>query len=367
MDAGRSLLLVHPVTITLNGVAQSLERLTAGHRAWHHIGLSELVSRPGTLAQRLLDHLGHGHVAEDADMRSLIDHLGNTVLWLVPSETGEEAHELARFFTRFAPLAAQREPHERPLLVCVCTPRALVPMPTSDATLLRLHWWGQIGPLDTLVTVDEMLNLPRVVGDREVIAELAGWDLELAERLALAWQGYPLNSETLLAALPSRRDGEAIVEHARLASASGMTFDPPEELYVAWANGSVNWWGDRALVHISHYLDSGDIDVVNRRIWRGQVAAVLPFAELARERLAHWIAERVHLLHANWRYKNLSALEVGALEKVFAESPELRRSPSHHELARQLRHTRHRLAHLQLVDRERVQRIEQLLRDGLFT
>jgi hypothetical protein len=367
LDAGRSLVLVHPTTVQLHSIRPYLEAGLA-HRIWHRAKLAELVARPGTLAQRLLDYLGSAETAEDGDMRSLVDQLRGTVLWLEPTQRIAEGSEMTRFLLEFTRLSASVTSHERPLLVCVCSSRALDPVPTSDAALLSAYWWGRVGPLDTLVAVDEILEGQRVVGDREIIAEVAGWDLALAETLAEAWGARP-DIDALLSRLPSIapvRD-EMVVHQASLASATDMTADPPNELFDAWADGVVNWWGERTVVHVGQYRAMGDQGAIERRIWRAQVSAALPYVEIVRERLARWMVDRPQLIDAKWRFKNIASLEVGAIEKVFLDSSGLRRSSQHRELARLLRQIRHKLAHLEHVDRELLARVESLMKSGLFT
>jgi hypothetical protein len=368
IDNGRSVLLLHPESVALDGLEQRLMRTTP-HRRWHRVELEQLANHTGTLVQRLLDHLGHGDLAEGGDALTLVQQLRGAVLWLVPPHA-EATHDaqLGRLLRDFAAAASRQEQHERAVVACVSPPERVSPAPPSDGGLLRRYWWGQVSPLDTLVVVDEVMDQPRVAGDREVVAELAGWDLALAEQLALRWSGDALVD--LAAVSPQRRDvwhGGGLFEQAHLASATAPMVDPPEELLAAWAGGCVDWWGGRAVVHTSCHLAHGHERALEGRVWRGQVAAVLPLVEVARERLARWVEQRSHLVDAAWRYRDVSKLEVGPLERLFSASPGLRRSNEHYELARLLRRTRHQVAHVERVDRTSLARIETLLHGELFT
>jgi hypothetical protein len=313
-----------------------------------------------------MDHLGYGHAAEEANVKVFVEHLVGKALSIKHGAGSVDARELADFVRHFAAAAARYEPHSRPLLAYVGPFRSVSPVPIDDVALMCVHWWGYVSPLDTLVVVDEALKESRVVGDAEAIAELAGWDLELAESLAVAWGDTDV-LKRLVEHDASTPEDWSLLNAASLASSLVRTTEPPVDMLDAWARGSVNWWGGRALVHINRYPRSDIEAAVAHRIWRGQVAAVLPYVEIARERLVGWISARSHLVGGKWRYNDIAALEVGPIEKVFHESTGLRRSSPHYELARLLRQTRHRLAHLKHVDRDELSRIQKLMSEGLFS
>ncbi|HXD55803.1 MAG TPA: hypothetical protein VN618_13690 [Solirubrobacteraceae bacterium] len=329
--------------------------------------LRELQGRPGTLAQRLLDHFGWEHSADGADWALLVDRLVGFGLAIRHRDQSPDARELADFIGKFATASARYGPHHRPVLAYAGPFGSISPVPIDDVAVMCVYWWGYVSPLDTLVVVDEVLSASRVVGDSEAIAELAAWDLELAASLAADW-GAEAEAQALLgayrAAVPEE---QGLLREAAAASSMERYAGPPTDLLDAWARGSVNWWGERALVHIGRYPPCDFEAAVRRRIWRGQVAAVLPYVELARERLAGWLDSRSHLVGDRWRYKDMVALEVGPLEKVFHESAGLRRAVPQYELARLLRQTRHRLAHLKHVNRDELVRIQDLMSAGLFT
>lgn len=131
----------------------------------------------------------------------------------------------------------------------------------------RLVWQGRISRLDMQYLASHMISrngqspLLQLV-QISVVAELSGFDPVLA---------FVLSSLTLDQLLQPR---ETLLDFGRRGSF--------EDVQATWSDGGADHVDGRDLVHSAILAMRGDHDELNRRIWRGQVAAVFPHLETCR-------------------------------------------------------------------------------------
>jgi hypothetical protein len=352
LSGGRSAVLLVPDAPVIEGLELVLSRVV--NRPWRRVELAEIVERPGSLAERLHDQLGLGGNTLGADAASLVEasELRGHALWVVPAGgSPNEAGALAALLRDFSRSAATRPVQERPVLMCCARLRDLDPLPVSEAALHRAWWWGRVGPLDTRVVVDGAMGYPRVIGDIDVVSEVSTYDLDLADQLARSYTG---DLDVDLGSLVDTGSFAAWLDVAETIRSMGeqVVDEPPHDLRTAWSAGAVDWWGDpKALQDL---------------VWRGQVGAVMPFVEIGRQRLAHWVHHRKDLLGGGWEQRDLLALEAGQLHKVIRDHEKLRRASTVYQFATAIRDARHSLAHLEPLDRDWLRRHERLIRATTF-
>jgi hypothetical protein len=348
LDATRSILLLRPAAQSLDGLESLL--VDRVDRRWQHVDLSEIAAGRGTLLQRLHDHLGLTGSAIDASLAKLVDapQLTRAAIW-IEGTSAVDARQLAALVAGFARVAAVRAPEERPVLVVCAAPAHLDPVPIGETALARLWWWGRVGPLDTRVVADAAMGPSRVLGDVDVVAEIAKFDLSLADELARGYSGSV--AEDLEALIPRDRysDGAAI-EAARQTGWAPLD-EPPSLVLEAWSAGHVDWWGDQVVVHVGCLLHR-EPQELERLVWRGQVIAVMPFIEHHRQRLARWVDARRSQLDDGWRERDLLEMEAGPLHHLFLKHPTLRRTRAAWQAAETLKTARHSLAHLRPLPRD---------------
>lgn len=149
----------------------------------------------------------------------------------------------------------------------------------SDDIVVR-WWWGVLGLLDSELAVEYCSDgTPPDALRRAMIAEAAGWELDLLADLASRWSGTPTD---LIAALEGARTAEPWVLSP--AERSALTVNPnrlrpPEVLRAAWSAGRVQLWND--MHYVSLTVDTR-VDFLQRRFWSAQARVLMPMLERAR-------------------------------------------------------------------------------------
>ena len=350
-------MLVRPAANDMAGLNDLLCR--SSMRRWHSVRIPD--DAIGTPAQRLHAGLGLAGSPNDATAETLSAEpsLHRAVLELNPSRLGA-AGPVSDFLRAFGRLSAGRPMADRVTTFCVASPSELHPVPITDAGLVVRWTWGIVGPLDTRVVIDETMPGSRVIGDVEVVSELATFDLALGHELAQRYNGDArIDLRASLAAISGDEMVGPTSSELDALGGFGLRADaPPSDLRSLWDRGMVDWWGDQPVIH-SRFLSQQEITT---RVWRGQVSAVLPFVEFHRARLAKWVVGRRAQLSQGWESKDLAALEAGPLWELMRKNPSLRQDRSAWQVASALKVARHSLAHLEPVSRTWLGDAELLLR-----
>ncbi len=218
----------------------------------------------------------------------------------------------------------------------------------------HLWWWGVLDRLDTASFVQRRLtSLVRDDLRRDTIAEIAGFDLELADYLVAEWDG---DERTLPAALAGfTGPGWPAVRIPRGLPASSTALGaPPAAMLPMWDQGLADAW-DAFAVYL--HPCSAPADVLRARIWRAQVRCLMPLIDEERARIAAWLRRDVRALRDD------EMLEPGDLYAVMQASPALKswRGGYRYRLVRWLRDARNRLAHLSVLTPEEISQGRRLI------
>ncbi|MFI0466848.1 hypothetical protein ACH347_22435 [Saccharopolyspora sp. 5N102] len=291
---------------------------------------------------------------------------------------------LATMLTRLTALvkAQGQQPTHRPRLLLAVREGDLpvAALDRLDPMTSRVRWWwGVIGRLDTSVVVattrpriglsvsGSQSNALRELIAAEVITEVAGPDLLLAEQLAMSWDGRISTLGKLLA--ESVRDVEDDFPSGfGTPRLSGTR--PPHELRPAWRLGVADLWEHQArLSPIAKCRNQTGLDAL---IWRGQNRVLMPLADEYRARLEQVFRSRAsRTVLADLAQQNRqrrtpaqqprrTVLELGAM--AWAVSAKKIRLPrADNELLFSLLDVRNALAHLQPIADEAIDRLTSAL------
>jgi hypothetical protein len=168
-----------------------------------------------------------------------------------------------------------------------------------DPVTTRVHWWwGAYGRLDTAVvaatyqqrrTQATRADFVRDLVAAEVLVEVAGPDLSLAEYLASSWDGRMVTLKEQLVAF-EHADTDVLLPRRHLARGRGKS--PVVELRQAWTAGLVDLWDGE--VRTSPALDGvpGTAEEIATLVWRGQNRALTPLIDGLRAQLEEQVRSR---------------------------------------------------------------------------
>ncbi|MEU8774916.1 hypothetical protein [Streptomyces sp. NPDC048606] len=295
----------------------------------------------GSLADRIVKELGDpafdrgGHTGIEGLLALLTD---------ATERPGENRVIVVRGWLEAAPVAATdllrrlaatvkaagMPPERRPRLLVLATATELpVELPEEIAREdVGVHWWwGALGRLDTATVV--AMSRPRPPGPaarhqlleavaQATVVEVCGPFLDLAERLAVEWDGLPDGLPERLRRLVAPAapvSGTASVPGPREAEPAAA-LHPNAALRPAWNLGALDRWDGR----LRRRPDAPDghedgADGVRTGIWLAQNHALLPLLDTARERFTHVIVVRSRLRGAELvaLYGRSADMELGAM------------------------------------------------------
>jgi hypothetical protein len=288
------------------------------------------------------------HLAEHPDAAGLliwVDGLGSADERL-QGAWGRVLHALARATRRASPDAF-------PPRVVVVLDRPVDALEPTDPGWSSTWWWGRLGWLDVALHLQRLD--PALAEDvRSVAVELAGFDLNAAERLALDVRQVPRDVADALAeehaaraSLPLPLDDAARCQPTR----PGLLADP-------WSAGIVDRFDgrNRPFWHSCLFAEEAGLVTLRRRIWRGQVRSLLP-------RLEEWRVELVERAKADGLVAEdvpLDRLDFAVLHDTLRKGAQTRGRAECTALAAWLRSTRNMIAHLEPVDDARRREGERL-------
>lgn len=262
---------------------------------------------------------------------------------------------------------------EQPLVLVAGSPAALPDVEHVDPLTTAVHWWwGVFGRLDLLTVAaveseetsgDHRKLLEELCPDLvpEVIAEVAGPDIDLAVHLARRWDG----TTDHLARLVDERDGACSWTPADEAGRGPAGARPPRRLWEMWSAGRVDTWGGRVREALGRLDERRAVTELAERLWIGQARALNPLLDelrraivhrMMRDTPAHTLAEldRRFCGGAGVESIELNDLRNAATQRVIVLERRLRELLDHAVGAR------NGLAHRKCVDDRRLRQMERL-------
>jgi hypothetical protein len=312
---------------------------------------------------------------QPATVSELLNHpeVKDTVAVVVAGDLSVPARaELSSFLQRVE-LETHAETPTRRLSMVAILERGQLPSfrggTSSDIAMTSIWWWARLARWDVAAHIAGLGGHPGlngVVEDIRVesIVEVARWDLDLAERLVVAWAGEPSHLAALLKEghvmpTPTIDDSHLVMDALR----------PPDSILESWDNRLVDVWHNHQ--SIAACALAAEPDKLNRMVWAAQARVLLPWIEERRSTLHARVAKTVGAKRLAWVLRNRfdppinpdTLVEIGALDRVVrmiigSRDGELR------DASRRLREARNALAHLRplnLAEQEGLQAACQCL------
>lgn len=207
---------------------------------------------------------------------------------------GWDAADLGAFITRSTALLKERgtPPERRPRLFVAVREHDLPAhvLDGGDPVTTRVHWWWDVlGRLDTATVAAAARRLPSrtaaTLRDQvaaEVVIEVAGPDLLLAEHLAVHWNGRLATLADQVEALPHEAVDDVLP--AQLDGRAGSD-SPARALRAAWRRGVLDRWDGGVRISPSAKTSASSHGTLDTLVWRGQSRVLTPLVDACRARL----------------------------------------------------------------------------------
>ena len=224
---------------------------------------------------------------------------------------------------------------------------------SSDVAMTSIWWWARMARWDVAAHIADLAERPHLQGvlddvRAESIVEVARWDLDLAEHLAVAWAGEPNQLPSLL------KDWRIVpapaVNGSRYVGTGGL--QPPEMVLASWDERAVEAWHDQLSVAACSL--AAEPEKLSLLVWAAQARVLLPWIEEHRSALQTRVAEmlgsrRMTAILSGWFDPPIKAdglVEIGALDRVVQKALGSR-DAEWRDASRRLRDARNCLAHMQ--------------------
>jgi hypothetical protein len=231
---------------------------------------------------------------------ALAPALSGTVIWVSGLSSNCWA-TWSRFLDQYKDACRIRPEYDRCLLAMPQVGEPSSTAPRDELTLAVHRWEGVVHRIDMLIYLSrqfERSRIPPAFRDLAVAiaVEIAGTDLELADRLADAPFEQVVEPHNLL------------IELARECGWLTGRANPP-----AWHRGMSDRRDDRPFPHSAAEIVAGRRQAIDRRVWRGQVAILYPLLEDLR---LQFVNQFRHLLSVPYCTDHDTIHQVEGLELV---------------------------------------------------
>jgi hypothetical protein len=281
--------------------------------------------------------------------------LQGRVIVITISSEGQQSERWTDFARAFVPAARTVATAERPRLIFLARKTCAVILAGSDTLLSGFWWWGVLDRLDTAFHVRGQLADGHDALVRDLITEVAGFDLNLADYLAARWDGSYETLAEALAAFAGPSWTPELVKGQPLPHSSTALRAPPAALLPMWDLGLVDRWDTfPAYLHACAISDTADL---RSRVWRAQVRTLMPTIDEERARIGAWLRHEIRGL------PDAAVLEPGGLYNVLQDHPSLKtwRGGHRKRLIYWLRDARNTLAHMGTLAPEDIARGQRLI------
>jgi hypothetical protein len=223
---------------------------------------------------------------------------------------------------------------------------------SSDVAMTSIWWWARMARWDVAAYIADLAESPHLRGvlddiRAESIAEVARWDLDLAEHLAVAWSGEPGQLPSLL------KDWRVIPASAVNGGGHGGAggLRPPGTVLASWDERAVEGWHDHLSVAACSL--AAEPEKLSLLVWAAQARVLLPWIEERRSVLQARVSEmlgarRMAAILGEWFDQPIKAdglVEIGALDRVVQRALGSRHA-EWRDASRRLREARNSLAHM---------------------
>lgn len=304
---------------------------------------------PRPLASLVAEQLGIDDIKPGPDATAALARHGTMagrVLAVIAPEP-KQCERWADFAQAFVAVAKTVPALERPRLILLGG-AAVANAASRDPLLTDVWWWGVLDRLDTAFHVKTQLA---DAGDdlrRDSIAEVAGFDLRLADHLSSNWDGSLADLGNWLEQFTGPGPNAAPELFGAGAPAlvvpnSKQLGVPPAALLPMWELGQVDRWD--SFPAYWHACTLPNPAQLSSRLWRAQVRALMPTIDEERARIEVWLRRQLGNVPSE------TALEPRDLYLLLQKHPHLKtwRGGHRKRLVYWLRDARNTLAHMGLL------------------
>lgn len=266
----------------------------------------------------------------------LIAHIDPGQVVIVQRIGNERWSEWRQFMADFEAASRNISRFERPLVVAVTEGVPVANMGRPAAALKHLVWQDIVGELDILLFTRETMRLqPSRAGKEKllsrVIARLALWDFDLAEKLTTC-------------------DEKLLFEPVKALRWAASELGDESQWQATWDSGGKILFDGVDMDHPFFILAyESKHDLLRRRLWEAQAGELFPLIELQRHALAHRIRSMIRFPYRmdDQVFNDVDELEIGQLSYL-ARVSKLPQSIRHS--TEKLRRYRNKLAHMEALD-----------------
>ncbi len=353
LDRGYSVIVGLPGWILSDAVFRA-GLLGAVDRAADVVDDCENGSLPGLfLAERFsIEDIRPGPDAAAALARH--ETLSGRVLAVMLADGPEQRDRWVKFVRPFVAASRSVPVTERPLLM-ILSGSSTASWADGDPLLSDIWWWGVLDRLDTALHVKRRLADGGEELLRDSITEVAGFDLRLADHLAVTWDGADSTLADALACFSGPVMAASPGRPPQPQSSTSLSA-PPAKLLPTWEQGLVDRWDVFPVYwHACASLTAADL---RSRVWRAQIRALMPTIDEERARVEGWLRQHVTSLPAD------TVLEPKDLYTLLQQYPHLKtwRGGHRKRLIYWLRDSRNTLAHMGVLTPGEVAHGRQLIR-----
>ncbi len=333
---------------------------------WEERSVSDLINdyhaQPGEAITRAFGLQGNDSTAiHDAGFIAQSNKFSDLVIYL---EGLNELDELDRqrwikFLADYAHVC--RERRDRSLFCVPLIGKLAFEGPFEDVLLEHLWWWGIVSRWDVMQYLDLVSPVTSLESTwkNAILAESAGWDLDLVDKLI---QLEDLSFDNIFSCLVSYADKKGWREIA-LKNLNQVTlmdtqgYKPPTSASDLWASGALNLIpGEGYNVHPAVLVATRKQKDLKRLMRKGQSRSILLTIEDQRLAVCEYLSEKHGNNWRNWcdgQY-NGNTGEIGHLHYLFTHENQLIKSESElnniRDLVSWMLKTRNDLSHLRYLD-----------------
>jgi len=340
-------------------------------------GITTLAHRVMQAVHRYFPHLPDSPADDPlAALASL--PVPSPVVVVVHADDEHDADEVTALIRQYPALVRERPVHDsdRAVLLVIGTVAKLRDVERADPLITGVHWWwGVLSRLDllTVATLEATVNggwhrelLDDLCSDLlpEVIAEVAGPDIDLAADLARNWDGTYDDLVNRVAAAAddaeSNDTGHAGYGHRDPASSA-----PSQRLWDQWTAGHVDAWGGRTRPSLRAVPKDDLGQALTERLWVGQARALNPVLDEIRHNLLDAVRDSSPastMANLNRFYCNgagVDTIELNDLRRAIRDGP-ITIDSRQRDLLDHAVGARNQLAHREFVHDSRLRAISQL-------
>lgn len=245
--------------------------------------------------------------------------------------------------------------------------------PPEDVLMEHLWWWGIVSRWDVM----QYLHLASPSTTLEntwkntILAELAGWDLDLVDKLIqLEDQNFDDILDCLVVSAKDKGWDKIVLKNLnQITLIDTQAHKPPTSIRDLWAKGVLNLIpGEGCKVHPAGLVGKWKREALERLLRKGQSRSILPTIDDYQLAICEYLSEKYGNNWQNWcnGMYNGQVKEIGHLHYLFTHENRLLKSESGlndiRELVSWMQKARNKLSHLGHLDFQNIRTGARLIK-----